>query len=66
MFHSIRWRLVASYVLLTLLSVTIVGVLASEIVRNVTQEQEVKELRANAQTLAQQLLPLMWANARIR
>ena len=63
MFHSIRWRLVASYVLLTLLSVTIVGVLASEIVRNITQGQEVKELRANAHTLAQQLLPLMWTNA---
>lgn len=62
MFHSIRWRLVASYVLLTLLSVTIVGVLASEIVRSITQGQEVKELRANAQTLAQQLLPLMLAN----
>lgn len=63
MFHSIRWRLVASYVLLTLLSVTIVGVLTSEIVRSFTQQQEVKELRANAQNLAQQLLPLMWVNA---
>lgn len=62
MFHSIRWRLVASYVLLTLLSVTIVGVLASEIVRSYTQQQEVKELRANAQNLAQQLLPLMWVD----
>lgn len=61
--HSIRWRLVASYVLLTLLSVTIVGVLASEIVRSFSQQQEVKELRANAQNLAQQLLPLMWVNA---
>ena len=63
MFHSIRWRLVASYVLLTLLSVTLVGVLASEIVRSYTHQQEVKELRANAQTLAKQLLPLMWVNA---
>ena len=62
-FHSIRWRLVASYVLLTLLSVTLVGVLASEIVRSYTHQQEVKELRANAQTLAKQLLPLMWVNA---
>lgn len=63
MFHSIRWRLVASYVLLTLLSVTIVGLLATEIVRRYTQQQEVKELKANAQSLAQQLLPLMWVNA---
>jgi signal transduction histidine kinase len=62
-FHSIRWRLVASYVLLTLLSVTVVGLLASEIVRRYTQQQEVKELEANAQSLAQQVLPLMWVNA---
>jgi signal transduction histidine kinase len=62
-FHSIRWRLVASYVLLTLLSVTIVGVLATEIVRRYTQQQEVKELKANAQSLAKQLMPLMWVNA---
>jgi len=52
-FHSIRWRLVASYVLLTLLSVTVVGLLASEIVRQYTQQQEVEELEANAQSLAQ-------------
>lgn len=59
MFRSIRWRLVASYVLVTLISVSIVGVLASEIIRRSIQEQETKELRANAQTLAQQLRPLM-------
>lgn len=63
MIYSIRWRLVASYVLLTLLSVSIVGVLASEIVHRYIQEQEVQELKANAQSLAQQLLPLMWVNA---
>lgn len=38
-FHSIRWRLVASYVLLSLLTVSIVGVLATEIVRRYIQEQ---------------------------
>ncbi|UCD42719.1 MAG: hypothetical protein JSV69_03670, partial [Chloroflexota bacterium] len=59
MFRSIRWRLVASYVLLTLISVSIVGVLATEIVRLNVQEQEVNELRANAGTLAQQLYPLL-------
>ncbi|MFC1923070.1 sensor histidine kinase [Chloroflexota bacterium] len=63
MFQSIRWRLVASYVLLTVLSVTVVGLLASEIVRQYIQQQEIKELEANAQSLAQQVLPLMWVNA---
>jgi signal transduction histidine kinase len=62
-FHSIRWRLVASYVLLSLLTVSIVGVLATEIVRRYIQEQEVEKLQANAQSLAQQLLPLMWVKA---
>jgi len=62
-FHSIRWRLVASYVLLSLLTVSIVGVLATEIVRRYIQEQEVQKLQANAQSLAQQLLPLMWVKA---
>jgi signal transduction histidine kinase len=60
MFHSIRWRLVASYVLLTLISISLAGVLASEIVRRYIQEQEVEKLHANAQSIAQQLLPLMW------
>ena len=59
MFHSIRWRLVASYVLLTLISVSAFGVLASEIVRRNVQEQELKDLQANAGSLAQQLFPLM-------
>jgi signal transduction histidine kinase len=61
-FHSIRWRLITSYVLLSLLTVSIVGVLATEIVRRYIQEQEVQKLQANAQSLAQQLLPLMWVN----
>jgi signal transduction histidine kinase len=58
-FKSIRWRLVASYVLLTLISVSIVGVLATEIVRRNVHEQEVRDLRVNAGSLAQQLYPLM-------
>jgi signal transduction histidine kinase len=63
MIHSIRWRLVTSYVLLTLLTVTVVGLLASEIVRRNIQQQEIIELRANAKSMAQQVLPLMWVNA---
>jgi signal transduction histidine kinase len=60
MIHSIRWRLVASYVLLTLLTVTVVGLLASEIVRRNLQQQEFRELQANARAMAQQMLPLLW------
>lgn len=63
MFHSIRWRLVASYVILSLLTVSIVGVLATEIVRRYIHEQEVEKLRANAHSLAQELQPLMWVRA---
>lgn len=60
--HSIRWRLVASYVLLAFLSVSIVGVLASEIMQRYMREQEIRELRANAESIAQQLAPLMENN----
>lgn len=62
LFHSIRWRLVASYVLLAVLSVSIVGVLAAEIMQRYMREQEVRELRANAESIAQQLGPLMQKN----
>lgn len=63
MINSIRWRLVASYVLLTLLTVTVVGLLASEIVRRNLHQREYGELQANARAMAQQVLPLMWVKA---
>lgn len=63
MFHSIRWRLVASYVLLTLLTASVVGLLASEIVRRTIRQQEVIELQANAKSMAEKMLPLLWVNA---
>jgi signal transduction histidine kinase len=59
LFHSIRWRLVASYVLVTLLSISMVSLLATEIVKRNIEEQRVKELQANAVSIAQQLQPLM-------
>jgi signal transduction histidine kinase len=62
LFQSIRWRLVASYVLLAFLSISIVGVLASEIMQRYMRQQEVRELRANAESIAQQLAPLMENN----
>jgi signal transduction histidine kinase len=62
-FHSIRWRLVASYVLLTLLTASVVGLLASEIVRRIIRQQEAIELQANAKSMAEKMLPLLWVNA---
>ena len=49
MFRSIRWRLVLSYVLLTLLTVTIAGVLALSLIRQYVGQQETKNLSANAE-----------------
>lgn len=59
MLRSIRWRLVASYVLLTLLSVSLVGVLTLSLVRSHIGQQETEHLTANAQSIARQALPLM-------
>jgi signal transduction histidine kinase len=66
MFRSIRWRLVASYVLLALLIVAVVGVLAMEVVRRYALQQENNDLQANAQAVARQALPLMWPQTRPR
>ncbi len=66
MFRSIRWRLVASYVLLALLVVAVVGVLATEVVRRYAQQRENSDLQANAQALANQALPLLWPVTRPR
>lgn len=60
MFRSIRWRLVASYVVLALLTVSVVGVLAIEIVRRSIQQQELFDLHASAQVIAYQASPLLW------
>jgi signal transduction histidine kinase len=60
MFHSIRWRLVASYLLLTLLTVSLVGILALSLVQNHVEQQQVEQLATNAEAIARQALPLMW------
>ena len=54
MFTSIRWRLVASYSVLILLSVTLMGTLALYIVQRYVGSQEGEYLRANAQAVAGQ------------
>lgn len=59
MFRSIRRRLVASYVLLTLLTVSLVGLLAPSLVQRYAARQEEAYLTANAQAVALQALPLM-------
>jgi signal transduction histidine kinase len=59
MLRSIRWRLVASYVLLTLLTVSLVGVLALSLIRRYVEQQELDYLTANAEAVASQALSLI-------
>lgn len=59
MFRSIRWRLVFSYVLLTLVTVGSIGFLAQWLIKNYTQQQAINALTANAENIALQALPLM-------
>ena len=60
MFRSIRWRLVASYVLLALLTACLVGVLAMSLVKRYVEHQAVEEMEANAEAVARQALSVMW------
>lgn len=60
LFRSIRWRLVASYVLLTLLVVGLVGVLALSLVRQSVRQREVASLQANAEAVARQAGRWLW------
>ncbi len=59
MFHSIRWKLTLSYVLLTLVTVSATGVLALEIVRRYAQKQELLALQANAVAISEQAVPYL-------
>ena len=58
MFHSIRWRLIASYVVLAVLTVGAVGFLAIEIVSYYANQSEVSELQASADAIALQARPM--------
>ncbi len=53
-FHSIRWRLVASYTLLTLLTVSLLGVLVLSLMQGYIARQEDAYLTANAEAVARQ------------
>jgi signal transduction histidine kinase len=59
MYRSIRWRLVASYVLLTLLAVSLMGVLAMSLVRRYAEQREIRHLTSNAEAIARQAQPWM-------
>jgi len=58
LFHSIRWRLVASYTLLTLLTVSLLGVLVLSLMQGYIARQEDAYLTANAEAVARQSQPL--------
>ena len=66
MHRSIRWRLVFSFVSLTLLTVTLVGVLALSLVQRYVGQQETEQLTTNADAVARQALPLVWPVVRQR
>jgi signal transduction histidine kinase len=64
MFHSIRWRLIASYVLLAVMTITVVGFLAIEIVQTTSNQREVDEMQSSAQAIALQANSLVSQSAR--
>ncbi|MBN1266950.1 MAG: HAMP domain-containing histidine kinase [Anaerolineales bacterium] len=59
MLFSIRWRLAASYLILTVLTVTLLAGLAFGLLFRQMAEQERGTLDANASALAEEALPLM-------
>jgi two-component system sensor histidine kinase BaeS len=56
---SIRWRLVLSYVLLTLVTAGSIGVFTLSLTRSYLRRQETEHLKSNAEAIARQALPLM-------
>lgn len=56
--RSIRWRLVASYMLLTVLAVGLVAALALSLIRRHIEQQAVNYLTASAQAVARQAAAL--------
>lgn len=56
---SIRWRLVLSYVLLTVMAVGLVGALALTIMGRYIRSQTQTQLQSNARAVANQVAPLM-------
>lgn len=59
LFYSIRWRLILSYTLLTLLTVSAVGFLTLSLMRRYLDAQENDYLTANADAIAYQAQPFL-------
>ncbi len=55
--HSIRWRLVVSYVVLALLTVSVMGLTAMSLVERYVEHQARAELSQNAEAMARRLVP---------
>jgi signal transduction histidine kinase len=59
MFHSIRWRLVLSYLFLIMLTLGVVGAVILRLVEDYAEQQESEYLAANAEAVARQAMSLM-------
>lgn len=64
MLRSIRWRLTLSYVILTMLTIGVVGVLSLYFIRNYAERQELDYLDAAAQNIVTQVRPLLGVRGR--
>jgi signal transduction histidine kinase len=60
MFHSIRPRLILSYMALTLLVVAVVGSVTYQIAEHYVEQREIASLRASAEAIAKQAQPYLW------
>jgi len=65
MFRSIKWRLTASYVLLTLLTVSVLGALVFSFVRQSVTKQETDFLTSNSKAIAEQASQYLWPILRV-
>jgi signal transduction histidine kinase len=65
MFHSIRWRLVFSYMALTLVTVLVLGVLTYSLLEENIEAQEIANLESNAEVVARQAVALMQPRIRL-
>jgi len=60
MFKSLRWRLASSYMLVTLLTATVIGGAAYVLMRQYIDSQEKASLESNAQSVVTQARSLLW------
>jgi signal transduction histidine kinase len=60
MFRSIKWRLITSYVALTLLTVSVLGALAFSFMHQSIKKQEIDFLTSNAETIAEKASQFFW------